>query len=283
MTTIGAAWRAVRDRFRAAGLDTPEIDARFLAEHAFGMDRTELVLGEKLPAHAGQQAALIAYAERRLGGEPVARIIGAKAFLANVFALNEATLVPRPETELLVGLGLKAMTDVENPRILDLGTGSGCIAVSLLGLLPDGRAVATDLSPRALEAARENAAQLGAGTRLSTREGSWFEPIGRDEQFDLIVSNPPYIETGVIPTLQPEVRDFDPNLALDGGIDGLDAYRVILAGAPRHLAPGGTVILEFGAGQGEAVTSLARASGFLTMRLEKDLSGLDRALVVHQS
>jgi release factor glutamine methyltransferase len=281
--TIGSAWRAIRDRFRVAGIGTPEIDARFLAEAALGLSRADLVRMEDQPIVGAALARLDDFAGRRLAGEPVARIIGEKQFYGLDFALNGATLVPRPETELLVSLGLEVMSGRPSPTFLDLGTGSGCIAIAILAALPEAEAVGVDLSVEALSAARANAVRHRVADRLSLAAGSWFDPIAAGERFDLIVSNPPYIETDVIPTLQPEVRAFDPNLALDGGKDGLDAYRVIFSGAPGHLAPGGALVLELGAGQAEAVEGLARASGFLTMRREKDLAGLDRALVVHHS
>lgn len=281
---IGSAWREVRDWFRAGGIDTPELDARFLAEAALGVDRTELIRIEDEPIAASAREGLHAFARRRLAGEPVARILGEKQFYGLDFVLNEATLVPRPETEMIVTIGVQWLaTRPPSPMVLDLGTGSGCIAISILTVRTDARAVGIDLSADALRAAGENARRHGVADRLQMSAGSWFDPVPPGERFDLIVSNPPYIETGVIPSLQPEVRDFDPNLALDGGPDGLDAYRAILAGAAGHLKPGGTLVLEIGSGQGAAITSLAEASGFLTMRLEKDLAGLDRALVVHQS
>ncbi|HEX4762428.1 MAG TPA: peptide chain release factor N(5)-glutamine methyltransferase [Sphingomicrobium sp.] len=281
--TFGTAWRRVRDRFRDAGLDTPEIDARYLAEAVLGVSGGDLVRRESDPMPPGAQQRLDAFAERRLAGEPVARILGAKAFYGRDFILNAATLVPRPETELLVTLGMKALRARSHATILDLGTGTGCIAISLLAELPDAQAVGVDFSVEALDAARANAVRHGVGDRLSLAAGSWFDPLGPGEVFDLIVSNPPYIETSVISTLMSEVRDHDPVLALDGGPDGLAAYRTILADAGERLNPGGALILEIGSTQGTAVAGIARANGFLTIALEKDLSGLDRALVVHHS
>jgi release factor glutamine methyltransferase len=173
--------------------------------------------------------------------------------------------------------------DHPHPLILDLGTGTGCIAISLLAELPRAQAVAIDLSVDALAMARLNAVTHGVEDRLSLSAGSWFDPLEPGERFDVVVSNPPYIESNVIPTLMPEVKDHDPMLALDGGADGLAAYRIILAGAGERLNPGGTLILEIGSTQGAAVSEIASASGFVTIALEKDLSGLDRAVVVHHS
>ena len=281
--TIGAAWRRVRDRFRAAMIDRPEVDARFLAEAVLGFSASELLRHENDPISREGLTKLEAAGDRRIGGEPVARIIGEKAFYGRMFHLNSDTLVPRPETELVVTLALKALMAHPGPTILDLGTGTGSIAISLLAGLPKAQAVAIDMSVGALDAARINAQRHEVADRLSLSAGSWFDPLAPGEQFDIIVSNPPYIETDVIPTLMPEVKDFDPILALDGGRDGLAAYRIILAGARDRLGPGGVLILEIGSSQGPAVTEIARTNGFLTIALEKDLAGLDRALVVHHS
>ena len=281
MTTIGAAWRRLRDRFRGAKIDRPEVDAHFLAEAVFGMTHADLLRHELDPVTAAQEKRLDALGDRRISGEPIARIVGEKAFYGRMFKVNGATLVPRPETELLVTLAHRALVDHPHPLILDLGTGTGCIAISLLAELPRAQAVAIDLSVDALAMARLNAVTHGVEDRLSLSAGSWFDPLEPGERFDVIVSNPPYIESGVIPTLMPEVKDHDPVLALDGGADGLDAYRIILAGARERLNPGGRLILEIGSTQGAAVSELARASGFVTIALEKDLAGLDRAAVLH--
>jgi release factor glutamine methyltransferase len=281
--TIGAAWRRVRDRFRAAKIDRPETDAMFLAEAVLGLTHSDLVRHENDPISIANRKRLDEFGDRRLSGEPVARILGEKAFYGRMFHLNAATLVPRPETELVVTLAHRALMKHPHPMILDLGTGSGCIAISLLADLPKAQAVAIDMSVLALTAARLNAVEHKVEDRLSLSAGSWFDPLAPGETFDLIVSNPPYIETDVIPTLMPEVKDHDPILALDGGPDGLEAYRIILAGARDRIGPGGSLILEIGSTQGPAVTEIAHSNGFLTIAREKDLAGLDRALVLHHS
>ena len=271
----------MRDRFRAAGLATPELDAKLLAQHAFGLDALSLVARERDPAPAAALAALEKLARRRLGGEPVARILGEQEFHGLGFALNEATLVPRPETELLVDLGLARLAGRPGARLLDLGTGTGCIAITLLHEAPGARGVAVDLSQRALDMARANAERHGVAPRLDLRQGSWFAPIG-DAKFDLIVSNPPYIESAAIAGLQREVQDFDPLLALDGGADGLAPYRIIAAEARAHLAPGGLLALEIGCDQGAAVAGLLAAAGN-DIEIKKDLAGLDRVVIAHHS
>ncbi|WP_244606611.1 peptide chain release factor N(5)-glutamine methyltransferase [Arsenicitalea aurantiaca] len=271
----------MRDRFRAAGLPTPELDARLLAEKAFGLGRLALVQHEAEIADPAALARLDALAEKRLAGMPVERLLGEKGFYGRSFALSPDTLGPRPETEMLVEIGLGALGGKAAPRILDLGTGSGAIIVSLLAERPDANGVATDLSPGAIEAARANAGRHGVLDRLALRHGSWFAPMAADERFALIVSNPPYIETDAILDLGIEVREHDPLLALDGGPDGLDAYRTILEGARAHLEPGAPLLVEIGSGQGDAVSALFVAAGFAGVAVRKDLAGLDRVVIGH--
>lgn len=216
---------------------------------------------------------------RRLSGEPVARILGSKTFWGLDFLLDTATLVPRPETEMLVRRGLEEIAGIDDPALLDLGTGTGCIPVSLLVERADATAMAVDLAPAALAAAKKNAVKHGVANRLTLVGGSWFERVPADARFDLVTANPPYVESGDIPTLATEVRDHDPALALDGGPDGLDGYRAICREAGRYLAPTGTLLLEIGAAQGAAVRSMLAAAGFAAIEIERDLSGLERMIV----
>ena len=276
--TIGAAWRAVRDRFRAAGIETASLDARLLAEAAFGIDATRLAISENDPAASGARETLDGFAARRLAREPVARILGEKAFYGLDFALSDETLVPRPETELLVDLALDALADIAAPRILDLGTGTGCIVIAILANLTAAMGVATDLSPDALDTARVNAARHGAIGRLDFRHGDWFAALGSGERFDLIVSNPPYIASADIAGLDIEVKRHDPLAALDGGDDGLAPYRVLAAESARHLAPGGRLLVEHGTGQSAVISGLFERHGFVEIASHDDLAGHDRAL-----
>lgn len=280
---MGAAWRGVRDQFRKAGIDTAELDARLFAEAAFEMDRLELVNREREAVPEQQMQALEAFAARRLAGEPVVRILGEKEFWGLSFKLNAATLVPRPETELLVERGLEVIGALEGARILDLGTGTGCIPIALLTEYSDVTAVAIDLSAEALEMARFNAGRHGVGERFRTLKGSWFDPLEPGERFDLITSNPPYVETAVIAGLMPEVREHDPRLALDGGPDGLAAYRAIAAEAGLFLRPEGVLLLEIGFDQGNTVSDILVGAGFSQVEVVPDLSGLDRMVVAQLS
>ncbi len=275
-------WRAGRDRLAEAGFDTPGLDAQLLAEQALELSRLDLTLREREPVSEDAAARFASALERRLKGEPVARIVGRKGFYGLDFALGAETLVPRPETELLVDLALAAVRARDAARLLDLGTGTGCIAISVLANASDAKAVATDLSGAALAVARDNAARIGVGARLALRQGAWFAALEPDEMFDVIVSNPPYIAHDDIAGLETEVREHDPMMALDGGPDGLDPYRVIVGEGPAHLSPGGLLAVEIGAGQGEDVSALFARAGFMRIEVLRDLAGHDRVVRGHR-
>lgn len=278
--TIDEVRRAWAAKFGAAGIDSPELDARLLVGHALGLDHAALAAAAARRLTAKQAKAVGALAERRLGREPVARIIGAKEFWSLSLAVNAATLVPRPETETLVEAAL-ATVDRRGPRtqalrIVDLGTGSGAVLLALLSELPNAFGVGTDVSPGALALARDNARRLGL-TRAAFLACDMAAALRGP--FDLVVSNPPYIARADIAGLAPEVRLFDPPLALDGGHDGLDSYRAIAAAAPLLLARDGAVIVELGSGQAEPVAALFAAAGLAPAAPRPDLNGVPRALV----
>jgi len=280
---IGVAWRQVRDRFRASGIDTPELDARLLAQKAFGLDAMALVRREREIVPDDQLKALDQFAQRRLVGEPVSRIAGEKEFWGLSFALNDSTLVPRPETERLVEEAIAFLETRRSATVLDLGTGSGAIIVSILDAVPKAKGFATDIAEDALAAAKQNAERHGVAGRLQLRQGAWWQAVPHTELFDLIVSNPPYIATPAISELPAEVRVFDPKAALDGGWDGLEAYRAIAAQAARRLNPGGLVLLEIGYNQGETVSRMFSRAGFGRVEVQKDLGGLDRVVLCSHS
>jgi release factor glutamine methyltransferase len=273
----------VRDRFREVGLETPELDARLIAQHAFGLDAMALVRREREPISAEWAAELDSAALRRLGGEPVSRIVGEREFWGLKFQLSDATLDPRPETELLVGDAIAFAEHKRSPRIVDLGTGTGAIAISILSALPKATATATDISEDALATARTNAERHGVASRIEFKLGAWWQAVAHAELFDLIVSNPPYIASEQIETLQPEVRLFDPKAALDGGWDGLECYRAIASQAARRLNPDGLILLEIGANQAETVSRIFSRAGFARIEVQKDLNGLDRLVLCSHS
>ena len=263
------------------GFESAALDAKLLTGHALGLTALDLAVRENEPVDGAMAARVAELLQRRMSGESVARIIGEREFYGLAFTLNEATLEPRPETELLVDMALGALP--AGGRLLDLGTGTGCIPIAILANQPDACAVAVDLSAQALEAARENAERHGVAERLGLRQGSWFEPLlaSPDGRFDLIVSNPPYITSAVLETLAPEVRDFDPRLALDGGPDGLVPYRIIAAQAGDWLRPNGWLMVEIGHDQGAAVSALFLEAGFADISVYRDLNGLDRVVSAH--
>lgn len=265
------------------GFETAALDAKLLTGHALGLDALTLATRELDPVADADAARVAALLQRRMGGESVARIIGEREFFGLAFALNAATLEPRPDTELLVELAIKALP--EGGSLLDLGTGTGCIPVAVLANRSDATGLATDISAEALEMARGNATRHGVVDRLGFARGSWFEALAGNEEsvrkFDLIVSNPPYITSTVVETLAPEVKDFDPRLALDGGPDGLAPYRVIAALAQAFLVPGGQVLVEIGYDQGSSVSALFAEHGFADIVVHKDLNGLDRVISGH--
>ncbi|WP_430448097.1 peptide chain release factor N(5)-glutamine methyltransferase [Rhodophyticola sp.] len=270
--TIQTALTAGRDRLRAAGLDGADRDARWLMAGALGVppDRVILRLQDPLgdPAARSFETAIA----RRLDREPVSHILGGRWFYGRWFRVTRDVLDPRPETETLVDLALSAPFST----VLDLGTGTGCILLSLLAVRPGATGLGTDISPEALAVADRNATGLGLSDKLDLRLSDWTADVtGR---FDLIVSNPPYISAAEMADLAPDVRDHEPHLALTDGGDGLAAYRAITAGAPHHLARGGRLLVEIGWTQGPAVSALFRAAGLEEIAVHSDMDGRPRVV-----
>jgi release factor glutamine methyltransferase len=278
--TIAATRHALADKFRQAGIDSGEADARLLLAYALGVDRAELIANGGRALTVEQAEAIDALAARRLRREPVARIFGHKEFWGLSLQIGPAVLVPRPETETVVEAALDAVArdarQLAQLRIFDIGTGSGALLLALLSELPNAVGTAADISAAALDIARANAERSGLAGRCTFI--ACDIAAGVPGPFDLIVSNPPYVVHGEIASLPPEVRDYDPALALDGGADGLDGYRAIAAQARRLLAPGGKVIVELGAGQEAAVRALFTKAGLAAAAVLNDLAGIPRAL-----
>jgi len=281
MTTLSALYRSARARLTDAGVESAALDARLLVQQATGSSLDDIVCRPARPVSAEAQAWLDAALARRLAGEPVHRILGRREFFGLDLKLSPDTLEPRADTEALVELALPEARRIVAAkgacRILDLGTGTGAIGLALAHGIPEATVTLTDVSADALATARRNAEALGLAGQVTTLASEWFTKI--DGIFDLVVSNPPYIPSADIASLAPDVRDFDPLRALDGGTDGLDAYRAIAAGAGRHLIGGGAVAVEIGAGQADDVVSLFSARDFLHKGTRKDLAGHDRALL----
>jgi release factor glutamine methyltransferase len=270
-------------RLALAELPDPSLEARLLIEHFTGTDWAAAISQPELPVTPDAAAAVRAAVQRRLAGEPVHRILGWREFYGLKLKLSPGTLEPRPDTEVLVDTALPYLTAAAERgacRILDLGTGTGAIALALLSQIRTASALAVDLSEDALATARENAAALGLADRFATLRSDWFSAV--HGKFHGIVSNPPYISSNEFPTLAREVRDFDPKQALVGGADGLDAYRAIAAGAAGHLEDTGTVALEIGFRQRDDVTALFKGAGYRLLKAERDIGGNDRALLFSQ-
>ena len=279
--TIEAARRALAARLKSTAIESAELDARILTGHALGLDLTGLISAGQRQLTPDESVRLEEFAGRRLAGEPIARILGEKEFWGLPLQLSSATLVPRPDTETVVELALellRASGGLDRPlRIADLGTGSGAILLALLSELPAAQGFGTDISQAALQTARANAARAGLSDRATFIACDYAS--GLAGPFDLIVSNPPYIRSADIDGLATEVRNHDPLAALDGGADGLDAYRALIPQAAGLLAPRAALVVEAGEGQSAEIQALMTAAGLMPVIAPKaDLAGIRRAV-----
>jgi release factor glutamine methyltransferase len=276
--TIGEALARAAKRLGGAGIERAQAEARILLESATGRGRGQIIA---FPEHAltpAQGDHFDKLVSRRCSREPVSRILGRREFWSLNFAVSPATLDPRPDSETLVAAVLARIPDRNAAlTLLDLGTGTGCLLLALLSELPQARGVGIDISADARDTAASNAAALGMADRAEFRLGDWARDISA--QFDVIVSNPPYIESTSIDGLAPEVAQFDPRGALDGGADGLSAYRALIPQAVERLKPGGLLALEIGAGQGDAVRALAPEVALTDLGGARDLAGIERCLL----
>lgn len=265
--------------FKERGIDSPRLEAEVLLAHVLGMDRVRLILDAHKPLDPTELARFREAIKRRRSGEPVAYVIGKREFYGLEFHVDRRVLIPRPDTETLVEVALAATRPRHlRGRALDLCTGSGCVAIAFAKARPTWHVTGIDLSPEAVEVARGNAQRLGAIWDVRFLAGNLYEPLRPEERFDLVTANPPYIPQGEIAKLQPEIRQFEPHLALDGGADGLDLLPAIVKGAAARLTPGGTLAVEIGAGQAEAVARLFEQGGFVDVRRHRDYGGHDRVV-----
>lgn len=277
-----AAWvKAARQAFTEAGLDDPSTDARVLVSGMLDLSSTGLLLEAERIVDQEQSEKLAAAIVRRCRREPVHRILGRREFYGMDLTLSAATLEPRPDTEILVDRALPLIAEIVKAkgaaRVLDMGTGTGAIALAVLKNCPQATAVGSDISEDALATAQSNADMNGVAERFKPIRSVWFEAIS--DRFDMILSNPPYIRSGVIEELSPEVRLFDPMAALDGGADGLDAYRAIAAKAKDHLDLDGWICVEIGFDQSVDVANIFTAAGFTLVDKASDYGGQDRVLM----
>ncbi len=282
MTTYGAALARGRARLAEAGVESAELDARVLLAAATDLDGATLIGRSGEPVSPSCASVFDDHVMRRLTGEPVARILGHKEFWGLRVGVGPGVLVPRPETETLVDAVLQDVTrrGLSTLSICDLGTGSGAIVIALLHELPKARGVGVDISADALAVASSNADMQGVGDRVTFVAGDFAQ--APNEAFDVVVSNPPYVRRDVLAKLPTEVRDFDPTLALDGGQDGLAAYRVILARAASLVAAGGVLAMEVGFDQGDSVASMCREAGLKDVQTHPDLAGVPRVVMARR-
>lgn len=262
------------------GVESPRASAELLLAQVLGLERIGLYLDFDRPLTKAELADFKALLLRRRAHEPVAYIRGKREFFGLELAVGPGVLIPRPETELLVERGVALLAQAERPKILDLCTGGGAVALALASQLPTARVLACDISAQALAYARQNAQALGLEERVSFLQGPLWEPVAATGGFfDLITANPPYVTSGEWPGLPPDVRDHEPRLALEAGPEGLDVIGPIIVGSRAFLRPLAWLLVEIGAGQGPAVMALAQAAGiFSRIELLRDLAGMDRVL-----
>ena len=257
-------------------ISSPRLEARMLFSYIIGVDAQDII-----PTAIDLTSQQMQQLEERLQHKPLCKFLGTKAFYKYNFIVNEDVLSPRPDTEILVETAVEICQKLNAKRILDLGTGSGCVLLSILGELSGVEGAGLDISQSALDVARKNAKLLKMTERCRFTLGSWFDnTVDFGETFDVIVSNPPYIPSGDISGLDPEVKYFDPITALDGGADGLRDYRRIAEYAPKIMNAGGRLLLEFGAGQAQDVSEIFASMGWLVEEIRKDLSGKERCIIL---
>jgi len=267
---------------RGLGIDAARREARLLLEHCLGLTPGELVAGDREPMRPADIVRFEGLIERRRRREPVSQILGQWEFWGLPFFVTADTLTPRPDSETLIEAALSLIDDRNAPlRLLDLGTGTGCLLLALLHELPRATGLGVDKSAKALAVARRNAEALGLAARAKLALGDWTR--GLTESFDLILSNPPYIRTDEIPNLMPEVAGHEPPLALDGGADGLACYRVLAPQAAERLAPGGPLLLEAGLGQAPAIAAILAAAGLQPFAVRRDLGGRERCVIAKKT
>ena len=270
------SWAA--EDFRRRGLESPRLDAELIVGHVLGVDRIRLILDRARELGGAELAAVRDLIQRRRAGEPVAYLRGTREFYGLPFLVDRRVLVPRPDTETLVEVALERTRSHRlGARVVDLCTGSGCVAIALAHQRPTWQIVGVDVDAGAVALARENALRLGAVPAVQVIQGDLFAPL-HGRRFDLVAGNPPYIPTEECERLAPTIRDFEPRVALDGGSDGLAVTARIVAEAPAHLEPGGLLALEIGCDQGDAVAGLFEQAGFVGVRRDRDAGGLERVV-----
>ncbi len=277
MTVLEVIQRST-DFLAKKGVESPRLQIELLLAHVLQLPRLKLYLNFERALTEAELETLRALVKRRGEREPLQHILGSTSFCGLEIEVNRHVLIPRPETELLAERAAGLLNGGEAPAVLDFGTGSGCLAIALAVKCPMARIHALDVSEEALNVARANAARHGASERIQFLQGDGLAALPGDARYDLIVSNPPYIPTAEIATLEPEVRDHDPRAALDGGTDGLEFYRRLAGGAPERLQPGGRMVWEIGDGQETALRELLAGQMWIVEAVERDYTGRPRIL-----
>ena len=277
--TAGNAIRDAVRRLGQAGVKSPQVDVEWLIADLLSCNRSEIPLHAQTDLTAEDQDLFSRRVERRTRREPLQHILGTANFLGYDFQVSAEVLIPRPETEVLVELALEFLVNLPNPSVFDLGTGSGCIALSLAKRCPKASIIGTDVSREALALARANAVSLGILDQVEFRHADGLAVFAKGKQVDLILSNPPYVPTANIDTLEPEVRDHDPRLALDGGPDGMQFYRLLADEGQSHLKSGAKLMAEFGDGQAATIVDLFDQAGWPSVTTVNDLSHQPRILI----
>ncbi len=278
--TLGELYKAMKMTMSEAGILTAELDARMILEERCDIGWSKIIAEPDYIISAEDMAVIADDLEQRLNGKPLSKIYKKREFWGLEFEVSDDVLDPRPDTETIIDIALQRFSKDADIRILDMGTGTGCLLIALLSEFPKAQGLAVDISVQALEIARRNAAMHGVDGRAEFMLSNWFSSLGDNGTFDLIISNPPYIRESVIPELEPEVRNFDPILALDGGADGLQAYKKIFSSLCAHLNPQGTALFEIGYDQREEVMRLGRESRFSVINVHPDLAGQPRVVEI---
>ena len=275
--TIGVLVQLTKQYFQERGIENPRLDAEVLLCHVMNLERIDLYVRFDQPLEEQELSSYRDLVRRRSSGEPIAYLLGEKEFMGHTFKVSPAVLIPRPDTEILVEAAVNRLAEYPEPRFLDIGVGSGAILLSVLKAIPYAKGIGVDLSPDALLIAKENATTLGVNHRAGFLLGDTLAPIG-DRKVQGILSNPPYIPTGDMRTLQKEVK-LEPKLALDGGLDGLNIYRKLLLDGKNYLLPGGFLMMEMGIHQAEPVTKIALEMGWVELEPpRKDYGGVERVV-----
>ena len=279
--TVADVLTAAARRLRGSGVAQPRIDAGVLLGHVLGATRAALIVDPDRPLNLAEGQRFAALVARRVAREPVSHITGEREFWGLGFRVTPTVLDPRPDSETVIEAALDALGDRTRAwRVLDLGTGSGCLLLVMLHELPNAFGIGVEISAQALSVCRQNAERLGVARRAGFLRGSWGAALAG--QFDLILANPPYIVDADFADLEPEVARYEPRIALAGGADGLDAYRALAADLRRLLAPGGSAVIEVGAGQMRVVRDILTTAGASPIRVRRDLAGVERCLVLHR-